>query len=79
MGGTVPIVRTDVAIVLGLMCVFLQMVAVRVNVGMVSLETHVLMVSLSFTNSTFFILSKCLFVINGMELLCHYLKIFQSY
>ena len=45
MGGTVPPVRTGVALVLGLMCVFIQMVAVRVIVVMVSLETNVWMVS----------------------------------
>ena len=45
MGGTVPLVRNNVAIVLGMMSVWTQMVAVRVIVVMVSLETDVWMVS----------------------------------
>ena len=56
-------VRTSVDIVLGLMCVFIQMVAAQVIVVMVISEIHVLMVSLSFIDVTFYLFSKNVIVI----------------
>ena len=56
-------VRTSVDIVLGLMCVFIQMVAAQVIVVMVISEIHVLMVSLSFLDVTFYLFSKNVIVI----------------
>ena len=62
MDGTAPPVRTNVAIVLGLMCVFIQMEAALVIVVMVTQGIYVLMVSLSFSNILSFIhLSKCFY------------------
>ena len=56
-------VRTSVDIVLGLMCVFIQMVAAQVIVVMVISEIHVLMVSLLFLDVTFYLFSKNVIVI----------------
>ena len=56
-------VRTSVDIVLGLMCVFIQMVPAQGIVVMVSSEIHVLMVSLSYLDVTFYSLSKNVIVI----------------
>lgn len=63
MDGMVLPVRTSVDIVLGLMCVFIQMVAAQVIVVMVISEIHVLMVSLSFIDVTFYLFSKNVIVI----------------